>query len=202
MKKIGILLLTTLLWAGVNAQTTVENETIPANETQVTEEGIAESVSNKKKVDEYVTNAIDKALDVRVKNLDDGMPTTGFIGTILILVIALPIIIVFGAIVLIVYFNSKARKERDRLKNEVYLKALETGQPLPEKFFEEPEKAKKSALSGALVMLGLGLGFLLFAIITKHHVMYFAAIVGFIGLGQLIAYLIEQKKGKEKEEKQ
>lgn len=193
MKKIGILLLITLLWVGVNAQATVENETIPTSETQLTEVDAASNSTLDKNTVDMIANAIERAMDVRVENMDDDMPT-GFVGVVLFLIIGLPTIIVFGAIVLIVYFNSKARKERDRLKNEVYLKALETGQPLPEKFFEEPEKTKKSPLSGALVMLGLGVGFLLLAIMTGKNGMYFATIVGFIGLGQLIAYLIEQKK--------
>lgn len=45
----------------------------------------------------------------------------------------------------IVFFTSRAKKEREKARYDLYLKSIEMGQPLPEKIFEEPEKGIKTA---------------------------------------------------------
>lgn len=186
MKKIGIFLLTIFLWMGVNAQHTVNNEA-------------ADTTSVSKSTTEYVEKAINDAMSFKLDNIEnDNYPETKFVGTILFLVIGLPVLIVFGAVVLIVYFSNKSRREKDKIRQEIYLKALEAGQTLPADFFEVNNKTNKPPLQNGLVLLGIGIFFLIIALITGNNGLYYGTIVGFIGVGRLIAYFVEKKHNKEK----
>ena len=191
MKRFGFLLAGIILWIGASAQ-------VQADTTQVT---IPDSVIEKyAATSENTREAIllqklnpDQLLEIEKQRLDNErrresneipMPMWA-----LVLISTAP----FVMVVFIVFFTSRAKKEREKARYDLYLKSIEMGQPLPEKIFEEPEK-KVSRLQNGLVWLGIGLALVIVGITTRNDGLLFGMVPGFIGLGILIAYLIEKPK--------
>ena len=112
-----------------------------------------------------------------------------FSGLGLVLICLAPFIMV----ILIVYFSSKESAKKDQRRYDISMKALELGQPLPQSFFDEPKK-RSSQLQNGLVWLGIGLALVIVGITTRNDGLLFGMVPGFIGLGILIAYLIEKPK--------
>lgn len=75
------------------------------------------------------------------------------------MVIAMPILITFAAVVLIIFLVLRYRKIREKGRYDLYVKALEAGQPLPDKFFEEPAKTSSSNLRRGAVLIAVGIGY-------------------------------------------
>ncbi|MDH5400231.1 MAG: hypothetical protein OEX02_18910 [Cyclobacteriaceae bacterium] len=90
-----------------------------------------------------------------------------------------------------------------RYSNMEKMKAIESGANLGDLKFKS-ETGKFVTLRFALLMIGMGFGFLFGTILDKafhfDEVGYFACLFIFGGAGLFAAYLIEEKKSKEKEE--
>ncbi len=199
MKKFGIILLALLVWTSVNAEPKAVKVIKGKADTTVIDTDTLKSSVNK--TDEFIENVVDKAINAKIDNLEDndGKNSTKFVGTVLFLVIALPILIVFMAIVLIVYFSSKSRKEREQIRHDVYLKALAAGQPLPEKFFEEPQQKQSSNLKRGAIWLGVGLAITIgFLASDNRDALFLGLLPAFIGAAYLLVYFIEDKKNQTK----
>jgi hypothetical protein len=108
--------------------------------------------------------------------------------------------------IILIIFMHKTRQEKSR--NEVLKSAIEHGRELPPDFFKAPEKPKESLLRTATFFLafgvGIGLFFYLFFTPTGQGLRFasIGLIFIFLGLGQLIAYLIEQKQKKTGEQEE
>ena len=141
MKRFGFLLVGMILWIGASAQ-------VQADTTQVT---IPDSVIEKYAATSQNTREAillqklnpDQLLEIEKQRLDNErrresneipMPMWA-----LVLISTAP----FVMVVFIVFFTSRAKKEREKARYDLYLKSIEMGQPLPEKIFEEPEKKTK-----------------------------------------------------------
>lgn len=97
------------------------------------------------------------------------------------------------AIILIV-FISKILRERSR--NELIMKAIEHGKEISPELLAESRKEKKSdPLTSSLVIIGVGIGLFvsLYLFFDELKFAAFGFIPLFIGLGQLIAYLINKR---------
>lgn len=98
----------------------------------------------------------------------------------------------------IYFFNLyfKNRNIESQRKHQIYMKALELGQPVPEIAFREEKKAKFSRLQVSLLWIGAGVGMTVAGIVTQAQ--FFGLVIGiipaFIGIGMLIAYYIEKPK--------
>lgn len=103
-------------------------------------------------------------------------------------------------VIILIIFLSKTKQEK--YKNEVLKAAIEQGRELPADFFKQPEKPKESLLRTSTFFLAFGIGigiFFYFFFGPQEDGLKFASIgliFIFIGIGQLIAYLIEQKQKK------
>lgn len=107
--------------------------------------------------------------------------------------IALIVTSPFIMVVLIVFFGVRYQKEREKARYDLYLKSVESGQPLPEKIFEEPEK-KTSKLQQGAVWLAVGLGAFVFGYFQNNSTLIgISAIPAFVGIAFLIVYFIERK---------
>ncbi|HET9571810.1 MAG TPA: DUF6249 domain-containing protein [Bacteroidales bacterium] len=103
-------------------------------------------------------------------------------------------------LIILIIFLFKTKQEKSR--NDVLKAAIEHGRELPPDFFKKPEKPKVNLLTNSLFFLGFGLG------VSVFFYLFFAeqgqgfkfASIGlifiFIGLGQLVAYLVERKQKK------
>ncbi|MEO1052117.1 MAG: DUF6249 domain-containing protein [Bacteroidota bacterium] len=112
--------------------------------------------------------------------------------SVAILGVLLPIIISLGAFVMVVYLRKYANIER--------LAAIEKGISLEE--IRAKNHDASVTLRFALLLVGAGIG-LLFGYFLDHYfymeeVAYFSMLLIFGGLGLGIAYIIEEKKMKDK----
>ena len=65
-------------------------------------------------------------------------------------------------IILIVWFKSSEKRKRYELQADLYVKALEKGQPIPDGLFVEPPKPKKRfALNTGIICIAAGIGIVL-----------------------------------------
>lgn len=106
-------------------------------------------------------------------------------------------------IILIVFLN---KTKQEKYRNEVLKAAIEHGRELPADFFKQQEKPKENLLRNATFFLAFGVGisiFFYFFFAPTGESLKFASIgliFLFIGIGQLIAYLIERKQTKSGEQ--
>jgi len=112
------------------------------------------------------------------------------------------IVFTFLTPVLIIFIIFLNKTKQEKYKNEVLKAAIEQGRELPPDFFKQVEKPKESLLRTSLFFLAFGIGlgtFFYFFFAPQGDGWKFASmglIFIFVGIGQLIAYLIEQKQKK------
>ena len=108
------------------------------------------------------------------------------------------IIIPFLTAVTIIFLVLRAKVTRDKSRNELIAKAIEHGKELsPDLFAADERNSKKSdPLTSALVSIGVGIGLFLalYFFFGGFKFAAFGCIPLFIGIGQLVAYLINKNK--------
>ncbi|WP_293397744.1 DUF6249 domain-containing protein [Nevskia sp.] len=139
----------------------------------------------------FLVSAAEFGIDLG-KHVGDGSSSFTLVEALVPLV---AVIMVFGMPIVIVLAVLRYRANRQRSINEMVLKLADKGQPIPPELFMEPTKKKKSDVSSGLSLVGAGvglMGFFWFADAAE------AVGIGFIplaiGVGQLIAWKIEQQK--------
>ncbi|GHV10107.1 hypothetical protein FACS1894162_2620 [Bacteroidia bacterium] len=110
----------------------------------------------------------------------------------------LPIVLVITIVAIV--FNNK--NNRNQLQADLATKALEAGQPIPEKLFAEPTK-KRNPLNTGIICMGVGVGISLFFVVislTSDPHALAGASVGlipfFIGIAYLLIHFLEKKHQK------
>lgn len=110
-------------------------------------------------------------------------------------VIAVASPFIAGILIVLIVFISKIM--RDKSKNQVIIKAIEHGAEISPELFKEQPKKPKDPLASALVIIGVGISMFIALFLFFDYQLKFAAfgfIPLFIGLGQLVAYLINKNK--------
>jgi len=104
------------------------------------------------------------------------------------------IVLIFGTPIIIVLAVLRHRWRRQRLVNDVVVKLVEKGQPIPPELFIEPIQPKSDLRRGIiLVGVGLGLiGFFFFGHGGDHDGVGIGFIPLMIGLGYLLSWKLEQ----------
>ena len=106
----------------------------------------------------------------------------------------LPVLIVFGAAVLIVFFALQAQHRRRELEHKERMQALEKGLPIPPSLVTERPKTHNPYVA-ALVWIAIGVGMILmFWSVGQGELAGVAAIPLCIGLALLVANIIHQKQ--------
>lgn len=112
----------------------------------------------------------------------------------------------FLCAILIILIIFLFKTKQDKSKNDVLKAAIEHGREFPPDFFKKPEKPKTNLLTSALFFLGfgLGIGIFFYCFFAQQGQGFKFASIGlifiFIGLGQLVAYLVERKQKKSGEQ--
>jgi drug/metabolite transporter (DMT)-like permease len=116
------------------------------------------------------------------------------------------IVFTFLTMVLIIFIIFLYKTKQEKFKNEVLKTAIEQGRELPPDFFKLQQKPKGNLLRTSLFFLafGIGLGIFFYFFFAPQGEGWKFASIGlifiFVGIGQLIAYLIEQKQKKSGEQ--
>lgn len=124
--------------------------------------------------------------------LDGNTSETIITVTAIVFVFGLPLLIVFT----VFFFNYKNRKAKYRLAEQ----ALASGQPLPEDFFKNADKAGDIRSKGINnIFIGIGLFIFLWAITGNFGVGCIGLLIMFTGFGQLVIYYTQESKKNDKE---
>lgn len=114
-----------------------------------------------------------------------------------IIVPLIGIIAPFLTAVLIIFIILRARSIREKSRNDLIAKAIEHGKELsPDLFTRDEKNTKKSdPLTSALVSIGIGIGLFiaLYFFFGNFKFAAFGCIPLFIGIGQLVAYVINRE---------
>ena len=192
MKRVGIILVGIILWTGISAQVQTDSTNVAVNDSIIekyasTGENVRDAILLQKLNPDQLLEIEKQRLDNERHRDSNEIPVPMWA---LVLISTAPFIMV----VFIIFFTSRTKKEREKARYDLYLKSIEMGQSIPEKIFEEPEKKDSSRLQSGLVWLGVGMALVIVGISTNNDGLLFGLIPGFVGLGILIAYLIEKPK--------
>jgi high-affinity Fe2+/Pb2+ permease len=109
-----------------------------------------------------------------------------------------------AVLIVLIIFLFKTQQEKSR--NDLMKSAIEHGRDIPADFFKKQEKPKGNLLTTSLFFIGFGIGIALafyFFFMDQGAGFKFASIglvFLFIGLGQLVAYLVDKKNKKSGEQ--
>lgn len=197
MKKLGILLLAFTFWMGVNAETKKSIEASSTPKTEVSNDSVQklhqnENLDPKEAVllQKLTPNQIMELEKQRMENEKmNEMPFSKF--GLLLICIAPFIFVIF-----IVYFTTLYKNKESLRKHELYMKALEAGQTIPENYFKEPEKPKTSNLQRGVILFMLGIGFAVIYLGINHFAGFaiVGVILGFMGGAYLLVNFLEKPK--------
>ena len=187
MKRLGFFLAGLMMITFINAQTAVDTLSAPAIDTLENYEQTPEKTREQALLSRLNPEQLFQLEQRRIEQEQfEDMPLPAW-------AIVLICIAPFLMVVLIVFFSSKARKEREKARYDLYLKSIEAGQPLPEKIFETPER-KGSNLQKGAIWLAVGLGVFIFGTFKGDNtLMGLGAIPAFVGAAFLLVYFIEKK---------
>ncbi|MGC3977248.1 MAG: DUF6249 domain-containing protein [Paludibacteraceae bacterium] len=204
MKKIGFLLLSFVLWMGVNAeQKPVTSLKTDTSKTVVVKDS-SEQLYLNKNLDPKEAILLQKLTSEQIMQLErqrmendkiNDMPFSKF--GLLLICLAPFILVVF----IILLASSYKNKESIR-KHELYMKAIEAGQSVPDTYFKEPEKSKTSNLQKGAVWLAVGLGITILLLVSDNiEKSGVGAIPAFVGIAYLLVHFLEKPKKELPEEK-
>lgn len=121
----------------------------------------------------------------------EDMPLNGF-G--IVMIVLAPFLFVIGIIVI----SNRAKQAESKRRYEVYMKSVELGQPVPEHFFDEPERKNKSSnLQRGIISMMVGLAFGIYVIVSKDTGLIYmmaALIPGLVGIGYILVHFLEKPK--------
>lgn len=196
MKKLGIILLFTVLWMGVKAETKTS-----------TQDSVKVEVSNDSLQKLYMNDRLDPKESILLQKLspdqimllekqrldNDKINDMPFSKLGLFVISISP----FLMAILIIYFVGLYKNKESVRKHELYMKALEAGQAIPENYFKEPTKPKSSNLQKGAVWLAVGLG-LTILLLVKGDIKEsgVGALPAFIGVAYLLVHYLEKPKNK------
>ena len=107
-------------------------------------------------------------------------------------------------VILIVWIKHNAKSKQEKLRTELLIKAMESGQTIPDNFFVETEQ-KINLLQKSLPFIAIGVGGIAFFVLKEagmqNNAPFFAVGLAFlaVGIGYLLIHFFD-KKQEEKEE--
>lgn len=112
----------------------------------------------------------------------------------LLLIVLAPFLFVIA----IVIINNRSKQTESRRRYDIYMKSIEMGQPIPEHFFEEPEKKNKSSnLKRGIISMMVGLAFGIYVLVSGDRNLAFmmaALIPGLVGIGYILVHVLDKPK--------
>ena len=90
----------------------------------------------------------------------------------------------------VVFIVGKNKSDREKLRHDIVIKALETGQQLPKEFFMEEKKNPKEqmlkTLKKSFILLFVGIAIIVWGLSDDRALFYIGLIVAMLGTGNLI----------------
>ena len=119
-------------------------------------------------------------------------------------VMMLVLILPFAFVICLLLIKNNEKYKRDRLRAELYMKALEKGEELPAGLIDQPKKKTNHLVTGIL-LVSVGVGIALVQLLNSHSGNYLRDMSGglipfCLGIGFMIVHLVAGKYGIEDEE--
>lgn len=193
MKKTGILLFSLLVWIGVSGQTTVNNDSakLPMNQDSLISMINSGKISARDALllQRLSPNQIMALEEQRLDN--DRVNDMPFSKVQLFAIVMSPFVLV----ILIILLSGFYKNRESERKHELFMKALEAGQPIPESYFKAKEKRKVSSLQTGLIFTGIGIAFIISKIFMNVPFFFFVGLtLLFVGIALLIYHFITKPK--------
>ncbi|MFV0390981.1 MAG: DUF6249 domain-containing protein [Paludibacteraceae bacterium] len=191
MKKIGFILCTIMLWMGINAQQT--NQTATKADTSKTEIGndslpklyLSDDLDPKEAVllQKLTSNQIMELEKQRLANAKASDMPFNPLGLVVICFAT------FLLVVFIILMTSRYKNKESIRKHELFMKAIEAGQTIPENYYRENEKSKSTNLQKGAIWMAVGLGAVLSGLLVhKDQLLIVGIIPAFIGVAFLFVH--------------
>jgi len=197
MKRLGLLLITVLLFTGVQARDQINPTDSTKQESVVQTEEISQLskdsiLLHKLSPDQLIE--LEKAkLEVEKERIaSDSHSNMPLSSSAIVLICLLPFL--FVVLVLVVLANSRNRESKR--KYDLYMKSLEMGQTIPENFFEEPKKTNpNSNLKKGILWFVVGAALLIyFVIVNEKDGLIVGIVPTFVGIGYLLVHKLDKPK--------
>jgi hypothetical protein len=199
MKKLVLLVFSLILFSGIGFSQNKTDETshpsLPAAVENLTQRE-KDSILLNKLLPEQLLELKKAELENEKKRIEgkarDDMPLTGFQIT---LIVAAP----FLFVIILIWIIYSVKNRESKRKFELYMKALEMGQPIPEDFFPKEKKDKPgSNLKKGVLWAAVGLSLLIYFLITHNNDGLIVGIVPtFVGIGYLVVHFYDRSKEKQ-----
>jgi hypothetical protein len=196
MKKLVLLVFSLILFSGIGFSQNKSDEnshpSLPAaleNLTQREKDSILLNKLSPEQLLELKKAELENERKKIEANAREDMPFTGFQ---LFLICVLP----FLFVIILIWIIYAAKNKESKRKFELYMKALEMGQPIPEDFFPKDKKDKpNSNLKKGVLWAAVGLALLIYFIITHNNDGLIVGIVPtFVGIGYLVVHFFDRQK--------
>lgn len=195
MKKIGIVLFALSFWVIATAQDihvgdTADNAPVEKSIDSLQKMDVGDHIDSKEayllqKLSPEQLMELEKERLINIRNSDMPFSKLG-----LLLISIAP----FLMVILIVYLSNNQRDKESVRKYELYMKAIEKGQPVPDSYFKEQERTKMSNLQKGALWLAVGLALLLVALVMKKSFFMFGIVPAFVGAAYLLVNFFENPK--------
>jgi len=197
MKRFGLLLLTMLLFAGMqvfSAGINVDSlkQEIIKNSEELREQQ-KDSIMLSKLNPDQLMELKKNEFEVKKLQIDkEGRNEMPLNGAGIVIICLLP----FLFVVALLAIQSRARNRESVRRYDLYSKSLEMGQTIPEHFFDEPKKANPSSnLKRGILWLVVGLALLIyFIIVHKDNALIAGIVPTFVGIGYLLVHMLDKPK--------
>ncbi len=199
MKKLVLLVFSLILFSGIgfaqNKSDESSHPSLPAALKNLTQREKDSILLNKLSPEQLLELKKAELENERKKiegNAREDMPLTGF--QIFMIVVA-----PFLFVIILIWIIYAAKNKESKRKFELYMKALEMGQPVPEDFFQKDKKDKpNSNLKKGVLWTAVGLALLIYFIINHNNDGLIVGIVPtFVGIGYLVVHFYDRSKEKQ-----
>jgi hypothetical protein len=199
MKKLVLLVFSLILFSGIGFSQNKSDEnshpSLPAaleNLTQREKDSILLNKLSPEQLLELKKAELENEKKKIEGNAREDMPLTGF--QIFMIVVA-----PFLFVIVLIWIIYAAKNRESKRKFDLYMKALEMGQPVPEDFFQKDKKDKpNSNLKKGVLWAAVGLSLLIYFLITHNNDGLIVGIVPtFVGIGYLVVHFYDRSKEKQ-----
>lgn len=197
MKKLGLLVMALLLFAGIQATASEVNIDSLKQEIIKQSKEIREQQKDSIMLSKLSPNQLleikKQEMEIKKQEVEnEGSSDMPFNGFELFLICLLPFLFVS----VIVFLNARVKNAESKRRYELYQKSLEMGQTVPEHFFDEPKKVNPSSnLKRGILCLAVGLALLIYFAINHNSFALIAGIIpAFVGVGYLLVHYLDKPK--------
>lgn len=197
MKRIVILLLTIVLFAGVHAEgqitITTDNEEVTTAQNQELSKAYKDSIMLQKlSPDQLMKLEQERNMLEKQRIEKEGKNEMPLNGAGIVMICMLP----FLFVIVILIIQARVRNRDSQRRYDIYMKSIEMGQTVPEHFFDEPKKANASSnLKRGILWLVVGIAIVISFLVMKETDGLIVGIVpAFVGVGYLLVHMLDKPK--------